>query len=45
MASIFNSEVMPMIPLSLLAIAAAVLVLTELLPALTGGADKEAQSA
>ena len=44
MVSIFNSEVMPMIPLSLLAIAAAVLVLTELLPALTGGADKEGRA-
>ena len=45
MASIFNAEVMPMIPLSLLAIAVAVLVCTELLPALTGGADEEAQGA
>ena len=45
MMSIFNNEVMPMIPLSLLSIAAAVLVFTELLPALTGSADKEAQGA
>ena len=44
-ASIFTHEVVHMIPLSLLAIAAAVLVLTELLPALTGGADEEAQRA
>ena len=44
-ASIFTHEVMPMIPLSLLAIAAAVLVLTELLPALIGGAGEEAQRA
>ena len=45
MASIFGHEVMPMIPLSLLAIAAAVLVFTELLPALTGSQDKEAPCA
>ena len=45
MMSIFNNEVMPMIPLSLLSIAAAVLVFTELLPALTGSAHEEAQSA
>lgn len=44
MVSIFNAEVMPMVPLSLLAIAAAVLVFMELLDSLTG-ADKEAQGA
>ena len=45
MASIFGETVIPMIPLSLLAIAAAVLVFMDLLPALTGSADKEAQGA
>lgn len=44
MVSIFNAEVMPMVPLSLLAIAAAVLVFLELLDSLTG-AGKEAQGA
>ena len=44
MASIFGVEVMPMVPLSLLAIAAAVLVFMELLDSLTG-AGKEAQGA
>lgn len=41
MAAIFTSEVVPMIPLALLAIAAAVLVLLELLPALLGGEREE----
>lgn len=45
MRAIFGYEVVPMAPLSLLAIGAAVLVLAELIPAVCGGVRGEAQDA